>query len=217
MENMNALLSIILLFALNIAIPGANFFWITKTSLDHGRREGWYTSLGATFTDMLYALASMAGLTLVVGRHPMLLPSIGLMGGIWLAFCGLRMILLPKTVNLEAEESSENAGWSSMKAFKLGMLINLTNPQSLIFFSAVIAASLPRNPSVEQDIFLLAGFLIISLVFRGGVALIFSTNAVRDGLTRLRRPLAITSALALFIIGTHVAWNAIPYFIARFS
>lgn len=208
------LMAIVALFALNIMIPGANFIWISRMSLDHGRSSGWRTSLGATFGDMLYASVSLAGLSTLITKEPMALPLLGLIGGLWLAYCGARMLLLPTTLALDAEERRDHKVWPFWKAFKSGLLVNLTNPQSLIFFSAILVSGLPQGPSAAQGFVLMVGFLAVSLSVRGSVAWLFATKAVREAYIKLKRPMNMASGIALLAFGVKTALHAAPFWTA---
>lgn len=204
-------MTIVFLFAFNIIIPGANFLWISRMSLGHGRSSGWSTSLGTTFGDLIYASVSLAGLSTLINSEPMIIPVLGLLGGLWLAYSGVRILLLPAAQALDAEERQDHKPWGFWKSFKFGLLVNLTNPQSIIFFSTILVSGLPLGPSLCESATLIVGFLVASLILRGGVAWIFATEIALAAYAKLKRPMNLASGFALFAFGVKATFQALPF------
>lgn len=203
------------LFALNLAIPGSNFVLISRTSLTRGRAAGWAVSLGASTGDMVFAALALGGLAAMAARLPALLQLVALGGGLWLFWMGLRMVIGAKALSLQQEESAHTDGWTFAKGVRLGLSATLINPQTVLFFSAIVAAGSSSAMSLPQDGTMWTGFAAVSLAMRGAIAWLFATGPARRIYARMKLPMNYVSGSALAVFGGKTALHTLPFWAAK--
>jgi threonine efflux protein len=203
------------LFAVNLAIPGSNFVLISRMSLSRGRLAGWAVSLGASAGDALFAALALGGLAALASKEPGLIQGIALAGGMWLAWMGFKMVLGAKAISLENEEKGEGGSWPFSKCFRLGLSATLVNPQTVIFFSAVLAAGSAGSLAGWQSAGMWGGFALVSLTMRGSIAWLFATQKARAAYARFKLPMNYMSGSALAVFGGKTALHALPFWAAK--
>lgn len=203
------------LFALNLAIPGSNFVLISRTSLTRGRTAGWAVSLGASMGDMVFAALALGGLAAMAARVPALLQLVALGGGLWLSWMGLRMVIGAKAMSLQQEESAHTDGWTWTKGLRLGLSATLINPQTVLFFSAIVAGGSGASMTLGQDGAMWVGFAAVSLVMRGSIAWLFATGPARRTYARMKLPMNYVSGSALAVFGGKTALHTLPFWAAK--
>ena len=105
-----------------------------RRSIAHGTPEGLCSGLGAATADAAYGSVAAFGLTAVSGFLARQQFALGLVGGGFLCFLGLRTFL--SRPGLEAA-SPGNSGMAS--AYGSTLLLTLANPATILSFAAVFA------------------------------------------------------------------------------
>ena len=151
-----------LIFGFSIAAPvGPIGILCIRRSLGGGWTAGLLTGMGAATADAIYGCVAgfgLAGVTsLLVGQQAW----IQLIGGLFLCYLGLR-IFAAKTENA----SDVGSTGSAAKGYVSALLLTLTNPMTILSFTAVFAGmglgSIGSGP-------LAAGWLVAG-VFSGSMA-----------------------------------------------
>ena len=123
------------LIGFSIAAPvGPIGLLCIRRSLAGGRTTGLATGLGAATADAIYGAIAAFGLTsisrLLVGQRFWL----GLVGGLFLFYLGLRTFRAAPS-----RSSVENAASEVWKSYSSTLLLTLTNPTTILSFVAVFA------------------------------------------------------------------------------
>jgi threonine/homoserine/homoserine lactone efflux protein len=145
-----------------------------QRSLHDGFRVGLMTGMGAALADGTYGLIAGFGLTAVSSLLITHQFWIRIIGGLFLLYLGLKLILKPIQERKPAG-SSDRSPWH---AFGTTYLLTLTNPATILSFVAVFAGLGlgTTNPDLIQAIILVTGIIIGSalwwLFLSGGVAFI---------------------------------------------
>ena len=108
-------------------------------------------ALGVCSGTVFWVTASLTGLSAVIAARPSVLGALQLIGGLFLIYMGVSSIRSgfasrrAPTVVVGTEDYTEQAiaagsiddmtGW---RAYKLGVVTNLSNPKALVFFGAVL-------------------------------------------------------------------------------
>lgn len=116
-------------------IPGPDFVLILRWAAK-GRRAGVAAAVGAQLGLCCHMVVAAAGLSVVLARNPDVLTAVRVIGGLYLAYLGGRLIL--PTFRRAARAPEEDRQVSSRSAFAQGLLTNLTNPKAILFFAAVL-------------------------------------------------------------------------------
>ena len=119
--------------ALLLAItPGPGIFYVLARSLAGGKREGILSSLGTFVGGLFHVFAAALGLSAILAASAVAFHTVKYAGAAYLVWLGIRMI---RTRN--AEMAVDAAG-PSKGAFRQGILTEVLNPKTALFFLSFI-------------------------------------------------------------------------------
>src|SRR5437899_6766355 len=119
--------------ALLLAItPGPGIFYVLARSLAGGKREGMLSSLGTFVGGLFHVLAAALGLSAILAASAVAFHAVKYAGAAYLVWLGIRMI---RTRNAEIAVS---ASQPSQDAFRQGILTEVLNPKTALFFLSFI-------------------------------------------------------------------------------
>jgi threonine/homoserine/homoserine lactone efflux protein len=125
-----------LIIGVSIAAPvGPIGVLCIRRSLSHGQWAGFMAGLGAATADAAYGCVAGFGLTAVSGflvGHRM---ALGMVGGAFLCYLGVRTFLAEPP-----GESAPEVGARPLAAYGSTFLLTLANPATILSFAAVFAA-----------------------------------------------------------------------------
>ena len=152
-----------------IIIPGPNVLVIISTSISHGKKRGLQTLLGTSAALViqlfLAALATTYFVTLLAE------------GFLWLKWMGVAYLLYLGINHFIAAYSSKGGitEISALGSFQRGFWVSLTNPKTILFFSAFLPQFVDPTASYTTQITLLSiSFWILAVIFDGMYALLSS-------------------------------------------
>jgi threonine/homoserine/homoserine lactone efflux protein len=108
-----------------------------RRSLAEGRQVGLATGLGAATADAMYGCVAAFGITAISGFLVGQRIWLGLIGGAFLCYLGIRTF-----TSKPAEESLQTKSGGLAPAYFSTLFLTLTNPMTIISFAAVFASSL---------------------------------------------------------------------------
>lgn len=123
-----------------------------QRTLKHGWRRGVASGFGVALADGAYGLLGALGLsavTSVLVENQVVL-QVG--GGLVLVYLGVKAFFGKSDVSVEAEESGQKPG-SLLSAGCSIFLLTLSNPMTILFFSAVYAGVTISGNGVVSDLF----------------------------------------------------------------
>ncbi len=124
-----------LLIGFSIAAPvGPIGVLCIRRSLTEGRLTGLVTGLGAATADAFYGSIAAFGLTLVSSFLIGQASWIRLVGGLFLAYLGVKTLL-----SKPAERPAQARGMNLAGAYSSTLLLTLTNPMTILSFAAIFA------------------------------------------------------------------------------
>jgi len=165
-----------------------------RRSLTDGQSVGLATGLGAATADAVYGCVAAFGLTAIssflVGQRFWL----GVLGGLFLCYLGVRTF-----ISTPAEQTAEVQSSGVFPAYVTTLLLTLANPMTILSFVAVFAGfGLGASPDYFSASTLVAGVFIGSalwwLFLSSGVALLRS--AISSGWMRIVNRLSGSIILA---------------------
>jgi threonine/homoserine/homoserine lactone efflux protein len=193
------------LFAVNVMTPGASFVLTISNAMSHGRRSGLFIALGLAGADTMFAAMATAGLATLVSQNILMVKAISLLGGMWLIYGGIRLILKQKASQLPQQAMETSGNLTVSLAYRMGFTAGAVNPQSVVFFSTMFLAALSSHPTVREAVTLVIGVAAVSAVTRSSIVAIFTTKAVMQLYTAQRRKMATLSGGMLAIFGVKLA------------
>ena len=141
MPQLETIFTVMLAGILLSASPGPSMAYVLSRSVQFGAAGGLASSLGLAVGGMLHALLASLGLALLAVKFPLLLQVVKYVGAAYLgylAYDALQAALATNATTSESAVSTTNSlAQPSAPLFKLfgqGVLIELSNPKTIIFF-----------------------------------------------------------------------------------
>ena len=206
MEHLISILIVIGLFLLGVVSPGPNFLVVTQQSLNNGLKAGVMTGLGVAFGDCIYAFAGLFGLATLMSLTGWFFGLVKILGGIYLIYLGISML---KAKRADVEAIKEVRAISLNKCFRLGLLTDLANPKTIIFFTSIFATTL--TPETPQWVLacMLIGITATSIIWRIGLSWLFSRQFFRTIYMRFRKWIEMAFGVILIIFGIRLTSSAV--------
>jgi threonine/homoserine/homoserine lactone efflux protein len=144
--------------ALVLAItPGPGIFYVLARSLRGGRKEGVLSAAGTFLGGLVHVAAAAFGLSAILAASAIAFETVRYAGAAYLIYLGYRMI------RGRHEEMKEGEGEASGNTFSQGVLTEVLNPKTALFFLSFI----PQFVSIQQGHvagqFLLLGAISVTL------------------------------------------------------
>lgn len=167
-----------------MAVPGPSVLFAITQRVQHGRVAGVVAVLGLETGLLAHVLAACLGVSAAIAATPVLLTSLQLGGAGYLAFLGLRQLGIVLPLNSGALHGSRTTvapgpalepgpelGRSLWSIYRAGVLVDLLNPKSLVFFLALLPQFIPGSGmSVSVAATMVCCVVGLGLVFDGGYA-----------------------------------------------
>lgn len=193
------------LFALTFMSPGPNLLIIVQTSLTRGRTAGVVTGLGVATGDAIYAGLGLFGFATLISSGGLLFSAVKVAGGAYLVWYGLRALLgkrgtRPAADELATVDKNAAAVHSYAGLFGRGLLTDLANPQTVLFFVSIFSVTLKADTGWWLRLATWTGIVLTSIVWRVVVSCTFSRPAMRRAYLRVGHVLEriVGAALAGF-------------------
>lgn len=138
--------------------PGPAVFYIVARSIDQGRRAGIVSTLGINAGTLVHVTAAAFGISAILMSSALAFNVVKYLGAAYLIFLGVR-----KLCTREEEQATEaRAPQKLSRIFGQGVLINLLNPKTALFFFAFLPQFVdPSRGSVVVQILVLGGIFVI--------------------------------------------------------
>ena len=213
----HALPGFLLLSAIVILTPGPDTMLTLRNSLAGGRRGGWFTALGVVSGQLVWTLATSAGLAaLLVASHPAFL-AVKIAGAIYLAWLGVGSLI--RAIRPEPTDSARltasarrtpdvprGSNLRNSVAFRQGLWSNLGNPKMAVFFPSLLPQFAPGTGATFGNLLALGLiFILLTLAWLGlySIAVARAGDFLRAG--RMRRILDGVTGVALIGFGIRLA------------
>ena len=159
------IISFLLVSAIVIAVPGPNILVIVSTTLVSGKLRGLQTVVGTS-------LAMIIQLTIAALGTSLLLSTLS-QGLIWLKWCGVAYLLFLGVNSFYAfftHKKSKRPSASS--SIQRGFWVSLTNPKTILFFSAFLPQFANADSAYLPQIAILSGsFLLLAIAIDSSYAI----------------------------------------------
>lgn len=133
--------------------PGPAVLYIVARSVDQGRLAGIVSVLGITAGTMVHVLAAALGLSAILMSSSLLFSLVKYAGAAYLIYLGVRKLMArEQTVEGEAPPPA-----SLRTIFRDGVIVNLLNPKTALFFFAFLPQFV--DPGAGSSVALQIAFL----------------------------------------------------------
>lgn len=188
--------------------PGPDFFYVCRKAMADSRRNAMLGALGIAFGVGFWAMVVLFGLTFLNRHFPHFQHYLMILGGSYLAYNGLQMLQIKQ--NTQIDENIEKVEASSAwKEIFSGLIINLSNPKVIIFFSSVLAGYV-SNISAITDMLLVVAMLVGStLGWFWIVAIMFSQKKIRHFYSSYNRYIDNFAGFIFMLFGITLIYEGI--------
>jgi amino acid exporter len=165
------------LFALTFLSPGPNLLIVVQSSLSGGRAAGIAAGMGVATGDGIYAGLGLFGMSALITQGGALFQGLKIIGGIYLIWFGARLVLAKGTTGLSSKEMAAAATLRGY--FMRGLVTDLANPQTVLFFASIFAVTLtPDTPAWVKTVSWI-GIVATSMLWRSLLSVALSHDRVR--------------------------------------
>jgi homoserine/homoserine lactone efflux protein len=149
--------------------PGPGVLLAVSNAMSHGMRRAVVSSLGNASGLVILSAVAMAGMGTILAVSAVAFTVLKVCGAVYLIYLGIKQ-WRSKSVMLAAVAQSAGPGGHKVaienrKLFTQGLGVALTNPKSILFFSALFPQFITADASVlEQVVVLTLTFVVFSLL-----------------------------------------------------
>jgi threonine/homoserine/homoserine lactone efflux protein len=174
-----------------LVTPGPAVLYIVTSSVDQGRRAGLVSALGVQTGTLFHIAAAAFGLSALLASSVMAFQTVKYAGAAYLIYLGVRKL----TVGDARDEERSRTPRSLRQLYMQGVLVNLLNPKTALFFLAFLPqfVSVSRGAIALQVLFLGLTFVVLGISSDGTWALVAGTVG-----TSLKRNLRFLRAQRYF-------------------
>ena len=187
----------------SMASPGPALLLALKTTLTSGRMAGIVTGLGLGTMAAIWTALALLGLEGVFKLFPWAYVALKTGGALYLLYIAYGMW---KDAKKPLAPSSADAP-SLRRAFLTGFAVNVGNPKSVIFASAVLLVIFPQGMSFGEKASIALNHLVVEYVVYTAFALALSTAPARAGYLRLKPWFDRTAAVILAALGLRLIFS----------
>lgn len=195
---LSTILTVWLLYVAVLLSPGANTLLVTQLAASDQARTARFAALGVAVGSTIWCICAVFGIHVFFVVFPALRMVLQIAGGVYLLYIASRLWHIS---SISTAELGVQPYKTSMAAFRLGFLTNITNPKAALFFGSVFAASFPSSPSRSLQLTAIAIVMVTSGCWHMLLAYVFSCNSVRNVYARARGTFNRGASLAISTLG----------------
>lgn len=164
-------------FLAAVLVPGPSSVSVMRASLSNGARAGLATAVGVAASNSLYAAAAAFGLVALLQASGAAFAIVKIVGGLYLLHLGLRMAI---NRNGPAVQPGAVQGMPVGRALLRGVVIDLSNPKTIMAFLGIFAVAFPAHPSFLLSVLAVAIVGAISMSWHCLLAYLFARPSLRQ-------------------------------------
>lgn len=180
--------------------PGVDTLLVLRSSAVAGWRVGFVCSLGICLGLFAHATVSALGLSVILLGSATLFTAFKIAGALYLVYLGiqaLRSAWHPKGLTLKLPEGRK---MTAKMAFRQGILSNILNPKTIVFYMAFLPQFInPEYSAIAQSLFMAALHFIVAMVWQTFLAVM--VHRARVWLARPKVAQVLDSLTGVLLVG----------------
>ena len=150
-----------------VMAPGADALLVTKNTMSSGFKGGLQTSIGVCSGLAVHAVAAVFGLTAIIAKSVFLFQIVKYAGAAYLIYMGISALVSKKQTLVGGKENNTSKQEQRTPTkqrhsyFLQGMLTNILNPKSVLFYFTFIPQFIVPNENTVGQIILFSTTIII--------------------------------------------------------
>ena len=201
---MSVLLTLAAVHLVGMVVPGPNVLAVSQTAVARSRPAAVAVASGVATAALIWAATASAGLALLLSSIDGFSILVRIAGATILVVLGARLIANPEPATLERADDAERLGRFYVK----GIVVNLSNPKSLVYFTSVFTALIPVGASPAIRVAAVVIVVAESAIWHLLLALLFSRNQPRRAYARLGTWIERTVGGLFILLGARLLWAA---------
>lgn len=185
MQEMIALVGIVVALGLGAASPGPSFVMVAREAVASSRLNALAAALGMGLGGLLFATAALLGLQALFQAVPLAYLLLKVLGGLYLAYLGYR-IFRGAREPLALAVTDEAACRPLRQSFLLGLSTQVSNPKTAIVYASVFASFLPGAVSWTLALGLLLCVFLVEFGWYAIVATLLSASTSQRAYLRYK-------------------------------
>jgi threonine/homoserine/homoserine lactone efflux protein len=199
-------LGILGVLSLGIMSPGPSFVLVARTSVAVSRRNGLTTAIGMGLGSAVFASLTLLGLQAVLLSVPLLYMLLKVLGGVYLIYLAI-VIWRNARQSVDLKGASKNSA-DLHNSFKLGLITQLSNPKTAIFYGSIFAALLPPNLPNIALLILVSTMFFLEAGWYSLVAFVLSSKTPRKIYLNLKQVLDRLASGVIGVLGLKLIYDA---------
>ncbi len=189
--NASIWLSLALIHITAVITPGANFLGVTQAALTRSRRAGLWVAAGIITGSFMHVAAGMIGFAAIISKIPLLFAAIRLLGGLYFAYTGFKMLKAAYTQFRLASAAYTDttqvmlSDLTPSEAYRRGLFTHLSNPASMLYYVSLFTGFVPVSASLLEKLLIAIALLGTTASWYLLVAFLFSQSRIRRFYFRL--------------------------------
>ena len=159
-----------------LIIPGPAVFYIVTRSMDGGRSAGFMSVLGIHCGSLVHVAAAVLGVSALLASSALAFNAVKYVGAAYLIYLGMRRLLDRTTSDLASEREPQTL----QRVFLQGMVVNILNPKTALFFFAFLPQFVDRARGPVPLQMTIFGLLFIALGIVSDGAYALAASSARD-------------------------------------
>ncbi|MBJ7538544.1 LysE family translocator [Marinomonas transparens] len=183
---MLSLLSIALAFFVIAASPGPANIANATIAMSQGRKVSLIYGAGLSVGLIFWGIVAASGLGVVLQNSVYLLMVLKVFGGlylIWLAFLSAKDAMHPTKTNLQINTAPK----SYLNWFMKGVVLNISNPKSVIAWMAALSVGLGANDNTMALVSGVIVCVVVGFIVNGLYSVLFSFSGVMSWYQKANR------------------------------
>jgi len=153
MENyFNEFIVIAIAHFIALLSPGADFIYLINSSINNKTKVAIGASFGIALSNGFYIMLCLLGYATVLSQSKKLMALIGFIGGIYLSFIGLKIIINKSSISFNKKTVLKQSTF--IKELSRGFYLSILNPKISIFYISLFSLAINQtNYSLDDSIF----------------------------------------------------------------
>ncbi len=146
------------------SVPGPDMVLILQSGISNGRQTAIAVTIGLGIARTIHVILAASGLALIVKTSPWAYDIIKFLGGGYLIYLGVRMLLdeVAKKELSFGKVTQKRVDFSLFASVRKGLLTNLLNPKALLFCSILLPQFVDFSAdNVSAQFFVLGTILVL--------------------------------------------------------
>ncbi len=195
--------TVIGVWLITVVTPGPNFLATVHATITRSRRAGFLVAAGITLGSALWGTASLFGLGLLFQAAGGLYEIVKLAGATYLVIVGVRLIVSARKAS--APPRIIGPAIPAARAFRHGLVTDLSNPKAAAFFTSLFAVAVPPMAPLWFDALLVAAVAGIAGLWYGAVAWAMAADPVVALYRKAARAITAVAGAVFVALGLRLA------------